>query len=218
MYKFPIINLNALIHNSNKCFTTKYNIKGEYTMIAYRIAVHGKNVENSIAKALIKDELIKEDTLILCLGSGNSIGDLLGPLTGTLINKNKKYLNINVHGTLNSPIDTLSIESNLEKFKQDKLHILTIDSVLSFKQDVGHLYIRNCPIKYGNSSKTNLPLSIGNTSINCVVADKLEYALLDKPVIKLKDVYSFARVISSSIIKAKRELRNKKKIGLYLYK
>ncbi|MCT8975417.1 spore protease YyaC [Clostridium sp. CX1] len=187
-------------------------------MIAYKINVADKNAEDNIAKMLIKDELIQENTLILCLGTGFSVADLLGPLTGTLINKNKKSLNISLCGTLNSPIHTLNIESNLENFKKDKLHILTIDSVLSFKQDVGHLYLRDHPITYGKSSKTNLPLKIGNTSINCIVADKLEYTLLEKPVIKLKEVYTFAKVISNSIIKAKRELHNKKRLRLYLYR
>jgi putative sporulation protein YyaC len=170
-------------------------------MIMHRVKLTSPSAEHVIANILINNNLITKDTAIICLGTNDCIEDLVGPLTGTLIEENKKDLNIRVYGTLDFPLNSLNIKSKLPHIEKKEKHLLTVDSILSPKEDVGMILLKDRGMNPGAAIGNTLP-SIGNSSIMCSVSEKLQYLLLNKKV-SFNDVYKFSKIVCNSIIKAK---------------
>ncbi|AWI04117.1 DUF1256 domain-containing protein [Clostridium drakei] len=170
-------------------------------MIVDKVRLTSPYAENIIVKSLITNNLINKDTAIICLGTNDCIEDLIGPFTGTLIEENKKNLNIKVYGTLDFPINSLNIKSKLTHIEKKEKHILTVDSILSLKDDVGMILLKNGGINPGSALGKNMP-SVGHSSIMCSVSEKLQYLLLNKKV-SFNDIYKFSKIVCNSIIRAK---------------
>lgn len=170
-------------------------------MIVDKIKLTSPCAENIMTNALINNNLINKDTAIICLGTNDCIEDLVGPLTGTLIEENKKDLNIKVYGTLDFPLNYLNIKSKLPHIEKTEKHLLAVDSILSLKDDVGMILLKNGGINPGSALGKNMS-SIGQSSIMCSVSEKLQYLLLNKKV-SFNDVYKFSKIVCNSIIKAK---------------
>ena len=82
----------------------------------HKIHYENHNSYMEIANKITK--YIKDDTIIICVGTDKCIGDCLGPLIGSfLIEKN---FQIPVFGTLQSPIHALNIEEKLNLLKINK--------------------------------------------------------------------------------------------------
>ncbi|NMM62342.1 DUF1256 domain-containing protein [Clostridium sp. P21] len=175
-------------------------------MIIGKVKLASPSAEDALTNMLINNNLINKDTAILCLGTNDCIEDLVGPLTGTLIEENKKDLSIKVYGTLDFSINSLNIKSKFPHIEKKEKHLLAVDSILSLKNDVGMILLKNDGIHPGAALGNNLPL-IGDCSIMCSVSEKLQYLLLNKKV-SFNEVYKFSKVICSSIIKAKYILEN----------
>lgn len=82
--------------------------------------------------------------LFLCIGDSNIIGDSLGPLIGSFIQKNKNAIktntNIEVIGTMKSPVGYKTI-NNIISDTQNNTFIIIIDSALGSENNVGKIVI-----------------------------------------------------------------------------
>lgn len=93
-----------------------------------------------------------DNILFLCIGDSNIIGDSLGPLIGSLIQKNKKSIrrniNIEVIGTMELPIGYKNINSIINNIKKNTF-IVIIDSALGSENNIGKIIIDDSSLYAG---------------------------------------------------------------------
>lgn len=91
---------------------------------------------------MLEDNL--DNILFLCIGDSNIIGDSLGPLIGSFIQKNKnsikKNINIEVIGTMELPIGYKKI-NNIIRNIEENTFIIMIDSALGSENNIGKIII-----------------------------------------------------------------------------
>lgn len=95
-----------------------------------------------------------KNILFVCIGNGKIIGDSLGPLIGTVLEKNKRLIQNNVKidviGTFENPILYYNVEEFIKKIdSQDYSEIVIIDSALGSKENIGKVMITPAEILIG---------------------------------------------------------------------
>lgn len=144
-------------------------------------------------------EYIKENTVIICVGTDKCIGDCLGPLVGTLLIENNFPLP--VFGTLQSPIHALNIEEKLNYI--NNLHpnalIIGIDACLGDESSIGEIHIRDYPIHPGKGVGKRLP-EVGNISIIGIVDSSDSTVFFTNRSIRLYLIMEMAKIISKALI------------------
>ena len=125
-------------------------------------------VNNLKSKIDNKDKII----IFLCIGTNKVIGDSLGPIVGTnlekMLNGNE---NIKVFGNMKNPINALNVKENIEyinKVYVDK-YIIVIDSAVSDKNLIGEIFITKNKTILGKGTDNKIS-EIGDLSIKCSVS------------------------------------------------
>ena len=95
-----------------------------------------------------------ENILFVCIGNGKIIGDSLGPLIGTVLEKNKRLIQNNVKidviGTFENPILYYNVEEFIKNIdSKDYSEIVIIDSALGSKENIGKVMITPAEILIG---------------------------------------------------------------------
>ena len=143
---------------------------------------------------------ITEEPLILCIGTDRCIGDVLAPLTGTILQR----LNVNfpVYGTLENPVHALNISNNLKKIKSEhpQAYIIAVDASLGCKNEVGNIIIRKGSLHPGKGVGKKLPAVGDLTIVGIVEAFKSDISLVIHNI-RLHFVMSMAEIIASIIIR-----------------
>ena len=123
------------------------------------------------------------ELIFLCVGTDKIIGDAIGPIVGTKLEKelekdntNYKAKNINIYGKIG---DTLNFKNarGLIQFMEKQYKnpfIVTIDAALSERDNIGEIIINEGKIELGNSlgkgiewnSNINIKGVVGNYSSN----------------------------------------------------
>ena len=131
-----------------------------------------------------------EEILILCIGDSKLIGDSLGPLIGSFLERNKSDIgnNVKVLGTLEKPIgynDLIEIAKHINYNKEYYTTIITIDSALGSNQNtgkklIGDISIRGIVGKNYDDIKQNIQ-ELENVSTNLVenMACKIIFKILN---------------------------------------
>ncbi|WMM24749.1 spore protease YyaC [Tissierella sp. MB52-C2] len=156
---------------------------------------------NLIFNYLSNGSIENRDIIIFCIGTDRSTGDSLGPLVGHKLEPIiKNYSNVHLMGTLENPIHAKNLEETLDKVKKDYNNpfIIAIDSSLGRLERVGHLSIKNSPLRPGAGVNKSLP-PVGDISITGVVniGGMMEVMVLQNTRLSL--VMSMADIISKSI-------------------
>lgn len=146
-----------------------------------------------------------ENILFVCIGNGKIIGDSLGPLIGTVLEKNKRLIqnnvNIDVIGTFENPI----LYCNVEKFiknidSQDYSEIVIIDSALGSKENIGKVVITPAEILIGVGVnrgrrvkgdiilKGVVGINYNNISRNLIELESVETKQVEKIAGKMLDI------------------------------
>lgn len=163
------------------------------------IKVHfeDKNAVQILSKHL--KEKIQYNTIIVCIGTDRCIGDSLGPIVGTLLEKS--LLEIPIYGTLKHPIHAVNLKREMEKIFNihKEPFIIAIDACLGEEEFIGSIQVRPGPIYPGKGVGKILP-SIGNISIVGIVDKFSNEDLLPIHNIRLSLVMSMAEIISNSFI------------------
>ncbi len=94
------------------------------------------------------------DIVFLCIGSDHSIGDALGPLTGTMLVESQ--IPYRVYGTLEEPVHALNITDSLKMIDENSL-IFSIDAFIGDEEQVGYLLFKEGPVSPGKALERDLP-------------------------------------------------------------
>lgn len=138
--------------------------------------------------------------VILCIGSDLSVGDSLGPVTGTKLKEKLAGLNCYVYGTLAKPITAHEV-----KYMNDFLHethpdsrIIAIDAAVGLAGDIGLVKVTPRGLKPGSGANKKLN-KVGNVSILGIVAEKsvFNYSLFSAT--RLNVIYRMSEIIAEGV-------------------
>ena len=143
----------------------------------------------------------KESVTIVCIGTDKCIGDCLGPMVGTLL---EKCGTDNVCGTLEYPIHAINIPVRLPEIKHQYKNsfIIAVDACLGDVSEIGNINLRDVPIRPGKGVGKTLE-SIGQMSIVGIVDDKDSNvdSFVQRPI-RMGFVWDLALKVTSVIVQA----------------
>lgn len=138
--------------------------------------------------------------VILCIGSDLSVGDSLGPVTGTKLKEKLAGLNCYVYGTLSKPITAHEVKYMNEFLRATHPNspIIAIDAAVGVAGDIGLIKVARRGIKPGSGANKKLS-KVGDLSIMGIVAERsvFNYSLFSST--RLNIVYKMAEIISDGI-------------------
>ncbi|MDE7163275.1 MAG: spore protease YyaC [Clostridia bacterium] len=164
------------------------------------------NVYNSLAPSgemLALKKILPEINgapVIVCIGSDLSVGDSLGPVTGTKLKEKLKGLNVYVYGTLAKPITAHEVKYTSEFIKSTHPDstVIAIDAAVGTAGDIGLIKVAKRALKPGSGANKRLA-KVGDVSVMGIVAEKslFNYSLFSST--RLNMVYKMAEIISEGI-------------------
>lgn len=164
------------------------------------------NVYNSLAPSgevlALKKILpeIKGAPVIVCVGSDLSVGDSLGPVTGTKLKEKLRGLNVYVYGTLAKPITAHEVKytSQFIKNTHPDSTVIAIDAAVGTAGDIGLIKVAKRALKPGSGANKRLA-KVGDVSVMGIVAEKslFNYSLFSSTRLNL--VYKMAEIISEGL-------------------
>ena len=163
------------------------------------------NLYNSLASdgiCLTLKRLLPPNSVpvILCIGSDLSVGDSLGPVTGTKLKEKLKNLNCFIYGTLAKPITAHEIKYMNEFLRATHpgSTVIAIDAAVGAAGDIGLLKVSDRWLAPGSGANKKLS-KVGDVSIIGIVAEKsvFNYSLFSAT--RLNIVYKMADIICEGI-------------------
>ncbi len=138
--------------------------------------------------------------VILCIGSDLSVGDSLGPVTGTKLKERLAGLNCYVYGTLAKPITAHEVKYMNEFLRSTHpgSPIIAVDAAVGLAGDIGLIKLCKRGIKPGSGANKKLS-KVGDISIMGIVAERsmFNYSLFSAT--RLNIVYKMAEIIADGI-------------------
>ena len=164
------------------------------------------NVYNSLAaggEVLALKKILPElnDTpVIVCIGSDLSVGDSLGPVTGTKLKEKLKGYNVYVYGTLAKPITAHEVKYTNQFIKSTHPNstVIAIDAAVGAAGDIGLIKVAKRGLKPGSGANKRLA-KVGDVSVMGIVAEKslFNYSLFSST--RLNVVYKMAEIIAEGV-------------------
>lgn len=155
---------------------------------------------------------MKENTIIICIGTDRCIIDCLGPLVGSILKE--KNIELPVYGTIKEPIHAANLKRTLKEIM--KIHpdsfVIGIDACLGELKAIGEIHVRDYPIHPGKGVGKILP-EVGDVSIVGIIDSNEHSNFIHVHTVRLSFVFDMAEVISNAIIEAYNSFKkeNKKK-------
>lgn len=144
--------------------------------------------------------VISSAPVIVCVGSDLSVGDSLGPITGTKLKEKLKGLNVYVYGTLAKPITAHEVKYTNQFIKNTHpgSTVIAIDAAVGCAGDVGLIKIAKRGLKPGSGANKRLA-KLGDVSVMGIVAEKslFNYSLFSST--RLNIVYKMAEIIAEGV-------------------
>lgn len=138
--------------------------------------------------------------VVLCIGSDLSIGDSLGPVTGTKLKEKLAGLNCYVYGSLSKPITAHEVKYMNEflKFTHPGSPVIAVDAAVGVAGDIGLIKVAKRGIKPGSGANKKLS-KVGDVSLMGIIAERsvFNYSLFSAT--RLNVVYKMAEIISEGI-------------------
>lgn len=138
--------------------------------------------------------------VIVCIGSDLSVGDSLGPVTGTKLKEKLQGQNVYVYGTLSKPITAHEVKytNAFIRSTHPDSPIIAVDAAVGVAGDIGLIKIAKRGLKPGSGANKRLS-KIGDVSIMGIVAEKslFNYSLFSST--RLNMVYKMAEIIAEGL-------------------
>ena len=167
----------------------------------YSFNLYNSLAPNGVCLALKKTvPTLGEAPVILCIGSDLSVGDSLGPVTGTRLKQSLAALNCYVYGTLSKPITAHEVKYMNEflRLTHPNSPIIAIDAAVGNAGDIGLIKIARRGLKPGSGANKKLQ-KVGDVSIMGIIAEQsvFNYSLFSAT--RLNVIYKMAEIISEGV-------------------
>lgn len=149
-------------------------------------------------------QYLNERTLIICIGTDKCIGDCLGPLVGSFLQKNK--FPYPVIGTLDKPAHAVNLDQVLKNIKKQfsEHFIIAVDACLGYETCIGDIQVKPGPVHPGKGVGKVLP-HVGDISIVGVVDTIDNSDLFSIKNIRLNFIINMAETIAKALILAAKD-------------
>ena len=141
---------------------------------------------------------IDDKFLLICIGTDRYIGDSLGPLIGTMLEK--MNLKCPIFGTLESPIHAVNLKKQLTyiEYTYTKHRIIAVDASLGTEENIGCIQLKSGCLYPGKGVGKKLP-AVGDLSIAGIVdsCESEEFFFLHN--IRLSLIMKMAEVMAMGI-------------------
>ena len=166
----------------------------------YSFNLYNKLAPDGICLALKKSTPEGASPVILCIGSDLSVGDSLGPVTGTKLKQQLAGLNCYVYGTLAKPItaDEVKYMNELLQATHPDSPVIAIDAAVGIAGDIGLIKLGNKALKPRSGANKRLQ-KVGDVSIMGIVAEHsvFNYSLFSAT--RLNIIYKMASIIAEGV-------------------
>ena len=166
----------------------------------YSFNLYNAMAQEGICLSLKKLIPSNEAPVILCVGSDLSVGDSLGPVTGTKLKEKLQGLNCYVYGTLSKPITAHEVKYMNEFLRSTHPDspIIAIDAAVGLAGDIGLIKLAKRGLKPGSGANKKLS-KVGDVSIMGIVAEHsmFNYSLFSST--RLNIIYKMAEIISEGV-------------------
>lgn len=167
----------------------------------YSFNLYNSLAPNGVCLALKKILPAKsEPPVILCIGSDLSVGDSLGPVTGTKLKQSLAGLNCYVYGTLSKPITAREVKYMNEFLRQTHPDspIIALDAAVGNAGDIGLIKIARRALKPGSGANKKLQ-KVGDVSIMGIIAEQSVFNYTLFSATRLNVIYKMAEIIADGI-------------------
>lgn len=147
----------------------------------------------------------KEKLIFLCIGTSKIIGDSVGPLVGSILQKKINTKNkILVVGDCVNNFGYKNIDKKIDFIKRisENNFVIVIDSALDKLETIGKIFVQRRGLEYGACLKKRNEI-IGNICIKAVVGKDFKNRIKNYEALKKAPnemVYEMVDVISNGII------------------
>ena len=177
------------------CKTTQRGNSMEYSFHVY-------NTMADIGMSLALTKILENEKtppIVVCIGSDLAIGDSLGPIVGTLLEKELKS-QAYVYGTLRHPVTAKEMKYMSEFLRQThpKSKVIAVDAAVGEESEIGLIKVSDVPLRPGSGANKRLG-AIGDVSILGIIAKKSAFSYAQLNLTRLNTVYSMAVTVSKAI-------------------
>ncbi|WP_442878409.1 spore protease YyaC [Clostridium sp.] len=147
-------------------------------------------------------DYIKENTIIVCIGTDKCIGDSVGPLVGTFLTK--ESYPYPVVGTLEFPAHAVNLETVLEHIYDvyPDHFVIAIDACIGLEDAIGDIQVKFGPVHPGKGVGKTLP-KVGDISIIAVVDTIDNCDIFSMRSIRLSFIMQLSEIIKDAFIFAR---------------
>lgn len=140
--------------------------------------------------------------VVVCVGTDRSTGDSLGPLVGTMLERETSQ-HFDLYGTLDEPVHAMNLSETLNKIMRHcrDPFIIAVDACLGQVSSVGCIQLGTGPVRPGAGVNKELP-PVGDIHLTGIVnvGGFMEYFVLQNTRLNL--VMKMAERIANSVLKA----------------
>ena len=166
----------------------------------YSFNLYNSLAASGICLALKKTMPAGAAPVILCIGSDLSVGDSLGPVTGTKLKQSLAGLNCYVYGTLAKPITAHEVKYMNEFLKctHPDSPIIAIDAAVGNAGDIGLIKVAKRGLRPGSGANKKLN-KVGDVSIMGIIAEQsvFNYSLFSAT--RLNVIYKMSEIIAEGV-------------------
>jgi putative sporulation protein YyaC len=138
--------------------------------------------------------------VILCIGTDRIIGDALGPMVGSILQKEAGE-SLSVYGTLPHTVHAMNLDRVLPAIKEKHPGqlMIAVDASLGTPENIGTIWIRPHGLKPGAGVSKNLPCA-GDIAITGIVGRESSRPYLDLQTTRLATVAEMAERIAECVL------------------
>ena len=166
----------------------------------YSFNLYNSLASSGICLALKKNTPQGAAPVILCIGSDLSVGDSLGPVTGTKLKQALAGLNCYVYGTLAKPITAHEVKYMNEflALTHPSSPVIAIDAAVGNAGDIGLIKVAKRGLHPGSGANKRLN-KVGDVSIMGIIAEQsvFNYSLFSAT--RLNVVYKMSEIIAEGV-------------------
>ncbi len=166
----------------------------------YSFNLYNSLASSGVCLALKKTTPEGSAPVILCIGSDLSVGDSLGPVTGTKLKQSLAGLNCYVYGTLARPITAHEVKYMNEFLKSTHPDspVIAIDAAVGNAGDIGLIKIARRALRPGSGANKKLN-KVGDVSVMGIIAEQsvFNYSLFSAT--RLNVIYKMADIIAEGV-------------------
>lgn len=166
----------------------------------YSFNLYNKLAPDGICLALKKSTPEGASPVILCIGSDLSVGDSLGPVTGTKLKQQLAGLNCYVYGTLAKPITAHEVKymNDFLRLTHPASPIIAIDAAVGNAGDIGLIRVAGRGLRPGSGANKRLA-KVGDVSVMGIIAEQSVFNHSLFSATRLNVVYKMSEIIVDGV-------------------